>query len=37
MIELKNVSKRFAAADGSVEAVKNVSLTVADGEVVYRD
>ncbi len=33
MIELKNVSKRFAAADGSVEAVKNVSLTVADGDI----
>ena len=33
MIELKNVSKRFAAADGSVEAVKNVSLTVAAGDI----
>ena len=33
MIELKNVSKTFASKDQNVEAVKNVSLSINDGEI----
>lgn len=33
MIELKNVSKTFQTADGSVEALRNVSLTIPDGDI----
>lgn len=33
MIELKNISKTFRTADGDVEALKNVSLTVEDGDI----
>ena len=33
MIEIKNVSKQFNTADGSVEALKNVSLSIADGDI----
>ncbi|MBQ8558667.1 MAG: ATP-binding cassette domain-containing protein [Tyzzerella sp.] len=33
MIEIKNVSKTFRAADGSVEALKNVSITIPDGDI----
>ncbi len=33
MIELKNISKSFPHADGSVEALKNVSITVKDGDI----
>ena len=33
MIELKNISKSFPMADGTVDALKNVSLTIADGEI----
>ncbi|KRL85127.1 methionine ABC transporter ATP-binding protein [Ligilactobacillus apodemi] len=33
MIELKNVSKTFETANGKVEAVKNVELTVDAGEI----
>jgi D-methionine transport system ATP-binding protein len=33
MIEIKNVSKQFNTADGSVEALKNVSLSVPDGDI----
>ena len=33
MIELRNLSKRFATADGPVEALKNVNLTVGDGDI----
>ena len=33
MIEIKNVSKTFHTAEGSVEALKNVSLSVQDGEI----
>ena len=33
MIELKNVSKTFKTADGDVEALKNVTLTVNDGDI----
>ncbi len=33
MISLKNVSKTFRTADGSVEALKNVSLSIPDGDI----
>lgn len=33
MIELKGVSKSFALADGTVEALKDVSLTIEDGDI----
>ena len=33
MIEIKNVSKTFMTADGSVEALKNVSLSVENGDI----
>ncbi len=33
MIELQGLSKTFRSADGSVEALKDVSLTVNDGEI----
>ncbi len=33
MIELKNVSKQFKTADGAVEALKNVSISVAEGDI----
>ncbi len=33
MIELKNISKTFQTSDGAVEALKNVSLTIADGDI----
>ena len=33
MIELKNISKTFQTSDGTVEALKNVSLTIADGDI----
>lgn len=33
MIEIKNLSKTFAVSGGSVEALKNVSITVPDGEI----
>ena len=33
MIELKNISKTFSTADGTVEALKDVSITVPDGDV----
>lgn len=33
MIEIQNLSKSFQAADGQVEALKNVSLTIADGDI----
>ena len=33
MIELRNVSKTFATVSGSVEAVRNVSLTINDGDI----
>lgn len=33
MIEIKNLSKSFQTADGTVEALKNVSLTVNDGDI----
>ena len=34
MIELHNLTKTFSGADGAVEALKNVSLTIPDG-VIY--
>ncbi len=33
MIELKNLSKTFTTAGGQVEALKNISLTIPDGEI----
>ncbi len=33
MIELKNLSKTFTAKSGDVEALKNISLTIPDGEI----
>ncbi|MEG1973065.1 MAG: ATP-binding cassette domain-containing protein, partial [Oscillospiraceae bacterium] len=33
MIEIKNVSKTFTSKDGKVAAVKNVSLSIPDGEI----
>ena len=33
MIELRNLSKQFATADGPVEALKQINLTVRDGDV----
>ena len=33
MIELKNISKTYITNDGDVEALKDVSLTVNDGDI----
>lgn len=33
MIEIKNLSKIFSTASGSVEALKNISLTINDGDI----
>lgn len=33
MIEIKNLSKTFAGSGGNVEALKNVSITIPDGEI----
>ena len=33
MIELKNLTKTFVAADGEVEALKHVSLTINNGDI----
>lgn len=33
MIEIKNLSKSFSTADKEVEALKNVSLTINDGDI----
>ena len=33
MIELKNLSKRFVTADGTVNALENVNLTINNGEI----
>ena len=33
MIEIKNLSKEFQTADGTVEALKNVNLTIRDGDI----
>ncbi|MBQ2118507.1 MAG: ATP-binding cassette domain-containing protein [Clostridia bacterium] len=33
MIEIKNLSKTFSTADGRVEALKKIDLTVRDGEI----
>lgn len=33
MIELKNVSKTFRTKDNTVEALKNVSITIGDGDI----
>ncbi|MBQ8894783.1 MAG: ATP-binding cassette domain-containing protein [Clostridia bacterium] len=33
MIEIRNISKTFHTADGSVEALKNVSISIPDGDI----
>ena len=33
MIEIKNLSKTFKTADSSLDALKNVSLTINDGDI----
>ncbi len=33
MIEIKNLSKTFKTADGTLDALKNVSLTINDGDI----
>ncbi len=33
MIEIKNLSKTFHTAEGEVQALKNVSLSIADGDI----
>ena len=33
MIEIKNLCKRFSTAEGEVEALKDVSLTIEDGDI----
>ena len=33
MIEIKNISKKFNTADGIVEALKDVSLSIPDGDI----
>ena len=33
MIELRNLSKTFQTADATVEALKNVSITIGDGDI----
>jgi len=33
VIEVKNLSKSFATVDGTVEALKNVNLTINDGDI----
>ena len=33
MIELKNLSKQFETLDGSVDALRNINLTIRDGDV----
>ena len=33
MIEIKNLSKTFSTADGTVEALKNVSISIPDGDI----
>lgn len=33
MIEIKNLSKTFETADGKVEALKNISLSIKDGDI----
>ena len=33
MIEIKNLSKTFETSDGKVEALKNISLTIGDGDI----
>ena len=33
MIEIKNISKQFNTAEGKVEALKNVSISIPDGDI----
>ena len=33
MIELRNLSKSFRTADGAVDALKDVNITIPDGDI----
>ena len=33
MIEIRNLSKSFSAAGGTVDALKNINLTIPDGDI----
>ena len=33
MIEIKNLSKTFSGTGDTVEALKNISITIADGDI----
>ena len=33
MIEIKNLSKTFSGSGNTVEALKNISITIADGDI----
>ena len=33
MIELRNLSKQFETADGSVDALKHINLTIQNGDI----
>ena len=33
MIEIRNLSKSFAGSDNTVDALKNISLTIDDGDI----
>ena len=33
MIELKNLSKTFFTTDGTLDALKNINITIQDGDI----
>ena len=33
MIELKNLSKTFSTPDGTLDALKNINITIQDGDI----
>ena len=33
MIELKNLSKQFETADGQVDALRHINLSIQDGDI----
>ena len=33
MIEIKNLTKQFHTAEGTVDALKNVSISIPDGDI----
>lgn len=35
MIEIKNLSKTFSGTGDTVEALKNISITIADGDILW--